>query len=302
MKHFLRDILYTSLFCTFLIIVLEYAIYKTPNEYSYKNWYMIEKADEIKVLLLGNSLFANSLDPNELGDSVFDGATDGRKLYYDVEIMKKYVPQMNNLKIVLIPLVVNMYGEPPASLYTQFLFARNMGIPIGNNPLQYSALLSGHFIFNEIKPINIYSEVDEKSLVKKKKHNYIDSIGYSPLFWYWDRHSISAPIRNYEEIIQSKGNYINQIKEMAVICDSLDVRLICIMPPANDAYNRRVGQQLFEMLDSTMSYLHRVYNIEYRLYYNDPDFREDSLYADELHLNYHGASLFAQRVKKDFSI
>lgn len=301
MKRFFCDILFTTLLVGLLIIVLEIGITKTVNEYSYKDWYMTENADKIKILILGNSLFANSFDPHVFGDSVFDGASDGRNLYYDVQILKKYAPNMRNLQTVLVPLNVNLYVEPSSSLFIQYPFARYMGIPIGDNPLQYSALFSKRLTFHDLKPTPVYSRVEPKN-AKGKAHNYIDSIGYSPLFFYWDKHSISTTVRNYEEALQSRQMFIQQVNEMGALCDSLGVLMICILPPANNVYNNRVEQRMFDMLDISMQQLGCTHNIEYRFYHDDPAFRNDSLYADELHLNHIGATLFAQRVKEDFNL
>lgn len=301
MKNFWQDIAFTLVFAVAMIALLEMAIARTTNEYSYKDWYMTENADKIKILILGNSLFANSFDPHVFGDSVFDGASDGRNLYFDVQILKKYAPHMRNLQTVLIPLNVNLYVEPSSSLFILYPFARYMGTPVGDNPLQYSALFSGHFTFHDLKPTLIYSRVEPKH-AKGKDHDYIDSIGYSPLYYYWDQHSISTIVRNYEEVLQSRRMFIRQINEMGTLCDSLGIRMICILPPANDAYNDRIGKRLFDMLDTSMQQLCCIHNIEYRFYYDEPTFRSDSLYADELHLNHIGAILFAQRVKEDFGL
>jgi hypothetical protein len=51
-----------------------------------------------------------------------------------------------------------------------------------------------------------------------------------------------------------------------------------------------------------MQSLSTTFNIEYKFYHNSPDFRADSLYADDHHLNHIGATLFARRVKKDFNL
>ena len=159
-----------------IIVALEMAIARTTNKYSFRGWYMNENADKIKILLLGNSLFANSFDPHELGDSVFDGASDGRNLYYDVQILKKYAPHMNNLQTVMIPLTVNLYVDAPHSLSARYFFSRYMGIPVGSNPLQYSSFFSGHFTFRDLKAIPVYSRIEPK-LAKGKDFNYLDSLG-----------------------------------------------------------------------------------------------------------------------------
>lgn len=301
MKNFLQDIAFTLVVAVAMIAALEVAIAKTPNEYSYKDWYMTENADKIKILILGNSLFANSFDPHVFGDSVFDGASDGRNLYYDVQILKKYAPYMNNLKVVMFPLTVNYYVDAPQSRFIRHPFARYMGIPVGGNPLQYSSFFSGHFTFHNLKPTPIYSRVEPK-YAKGKDHDYYDSLGYSPLYFYWDQHSLSAPVRDYGEALLGQETFVSQVTEMDRLCDSMGVRLIFILPPANDAYIDNAGQRMYDLLDTTMQQLRHTLSIEYHFYHDDPAFRNDSLYADELHLNHIGAILFAQRVKEDFGL
>ena len=63
--------------------------------------YMETKSDGIKTLLLGNSLIENSINPQILGDSVFDLAISGRWIYYDVKLLERYIPKMTNLNQVI---------------------------------------------------------------------------------------------------------------------------------------------------------------------------------------------------------
>lgn len=300
MKPFLRDILFTFLLCLSLIVVLEIAIGKIQTSHSYKDWYMTEHADKIKILLLGNSLFENSFNPHVFGDSVFDGASDARSLWYDVQILKKYAPNMNNLKTVIIPLIAGAYAEPPSKLFFQYYYARFMGIPVGRNPWQYSSLLSGHFTFHDLIPVRVSERVKDR---KDYLHDlYLDSLGYSPLYHVWDGHLRNVHIPTSEEAQRNRPTYFDCIAEIAQYCEEHGVRLICIMPPAADIYLESIDPLIINALDSSLCKLSKSHNLEYRFYHNDLSFCADSLYADEMHLNHQGASLFAQRVKEDFNL
>lgn len=300
MKRFSMVVLITALLSCIIVVALEIAIYRTPNQLKYKDWYMTENADGIKVLLLGNSLFANSFDPHELGDSVFDGATDARSLYYDKMILKKYAPRMGSLKVVMIPLIVSLYSEPSTSLFFSYPYARYMDLPIGHNPFQYFALFSGHLVFHSLEPISISSHVEQ---VKDYDHDRnMDSVGYSPLFHTWNGYLRNVYIPTYEEGVSNREAFIQHIGEMATYCNSHGIRFICILPPAADVYINDVDSRLYDTLYSVMDYLSKAYHVEYKFYHDDPEFRSDSLYADELHLNYWGARKFAKRVKQDFGL
>ena len=300
MKPFLRDILFTFLLCLSLIGILEIAIGKTMTTRSYKDWYMTEHADKIKILLLGNSLFENSFDPHVFGDSVFDGASDARSLWYDVQILKKYAPNMSHLTTVIIPLVASAYADPPSQPFFQYFYARFMGIPVGKNPWQYSSLLSGHFTFHDLTPVTVSECVNDR---KDYLHDwYLDSLGYSPLYHVWNGYLRTVDIPTSEEARCNRPVYLNCIADIAQYCEAHGVRLICIMPPVADIYLESIDSQIINALDSCLCQLSKSHNLEYRFYHNDPSFRADSLYADELHLNYQGASLFARRVKEDFKL
>ena len=300
MKRFCRDIAFTYVFGIIMVVALEVAIYRTPNEFRYKDWYMTENADKIKTLILGNSLFSNSFDPHVLGDSVFNGAIAGRDLYYDVQVLKKYAPSMSNLKVVLVPLHVFLPVKPTCSLgIEQYQYARYMGIPLGHNPLQYSALFSGNVSFKAFASMSVFEKIEHK---EDEWNPDIDSIGYCPVFRIWDGHSISVPVWKFEEGIRNRDLFIDLITEMAKDCNDLGVRLIIILPPAADVYINRVDPRLYDSIETIIPRLNKTCNFEYKFYHDDPEFCSDSLYADELHLNYWGARKFAERVKRDFGL
>ncbi len=299
MKRFLRDILFTFLFCLSLIVVLEIAIGKTQTSYSYKDWYMTEHADKIKILLLGSSFFENSFDPHILGDSVFDGASTARELWYDVQILKKYASKMHNLRTVIIPLnAANPSAGPPVDKAARFPYARYMGITCGKTPLQYSALFSERFTFRDLIPIKISKRV--KDCKNYNQDLYMDSLGYSPLYFYWDGKG-----KNEADSVTFFGNpyplqkkYTDCLSELAKYCYENNIRLIFVIPPCGDTFESgkicslKLG--LYE--------LSKTHHFEYEFYHDAPAFRADSLYSEVLHLNHIGATLFARRVKEDFNL
>lgn len=300
MRLLFRDIAFTLLLVCVLLVALEVAVGRTRSGLSYKDEFMCKNADRIKVLVLGNSLFANSIDPHELGDSVFDAATDARSLWYDRMILEKYAPEMSNLEVVLIPLIASLYAKPNPTPFFTYPYARYMDIPYGNNPMQYSALLSGRLTFRGLAPIRVLNQVVNST--DYHHDHFMDSIGYSPLFHFWNGYQRNVHIPRYEEALQSKEEFVRLVTEMADYCNSHGARLICVLPPASDVYIKDIDPRMYDTLESVMNRLSRTCLIEYKFYHNDPDFRADSLYADELHLNYWGAKQFAKKVKTDFSL
>ena len=57
-------------------------------------------------------------------------------------------------------------------------------------------------------------------------------------------------------------------------------------------------QKLHDMMDSVA----REYPVEYRNYLVDSAFWDNNLYYDATHLNFTGATLFAERLVRDFGL
>ena len=72
MKQFLKKILIYSALVMAIFIAYEVALLYVPNEYSYKKGYIENHKQELRVLVMGNSHFADCVDPSLLGDSIFN--------------------------------------------------------------------------------------------------------------------------------------------------------------------------------------------------------------------------------------
>ena len=130
----------------------------------------------------------------------------------------------------------------------------------------------------------------------------LDSLGYIPLFHVWNGHTILNGIVEYEDYIHYENTFSKRIVSIAQQCDSLGVRLIFVQPPVGDFHLQNSDPRLYNSFDSLMNCLALKLNMEYKSYFNNAEFRPDSLYADEFHLNHQGATKFAQCVKEDLNL
>lgn len=103
MKKFIHNITIIGIILLLINIAIEFLLFLRPNQYSYKRMYVEEHINDIRCLLLGNSHIANALKPNILGNGVFNMAISSRNIVYDIELAKRYVPQMTQLEILIMP-------------------------------------------------------------------------------------------------------------------------------------------------------------------------------------------------------
>lgn len=299
MKDFIISIVFV-VFC-FVIIAfpVEYFLTCRQNNYTYKYDYVNKHKDDIKTMLIGNSYFENSINPHFLGDSVFDFAVSGRWIYYDMMLMRRFVPQMKSLKTLIFPLGYRMpfeisYHYKPLRLldkYYVYWYSHAMNVDYDKLPAKYcyqSAIIVGN------------------SSLMHPDSIYCDSIGYQKfvgqsLKWQEDQNIIPNLMyqKNAENIFVEYKQYLTEI---AKVCSENNVRFIVIIPPCHDCFVQNANDEGLEKIHDMLKEISAMYSIEYKDYFKDIDFRADSIYCNSSHLNSIGADMLAKRVKADFSL
>lgn len=284
MKIFLRDTLTTAVFAGMLVCVISMIPYNTveANNYSYKSHYMDTHAGDIRVLLLGNSLFEYSFNPHVVGDSVFDLATSARYIHYDVELAKRYLPRMEHLECVIYPL----------------------GLPEGYKERFKGPCMRDHYRYMHLDPPDEWKhlaasvEWDQRFHYKNfQRGRLCDSLGYQ---------SMGTGVTGGRGVIviDSLSASLNEayLVEMAKCCANRGVRFVVVTPPCNTSLMVWKENEVKNILLQMMESVNRQYPAEYISYLDDDRFQADSLYYDAEHLNHRGATLFAQQVKEDLGL
>ena len=286
MLQFIRDAVITLA----AVVLVTLALPKSPeynNNIGYKHHYITHHASDIKTLIIGHSHFENGLNPHLLGDSAFNLASAGRPYYYDIEILREYLPLMPNVKTVLFPLRYclsdrNFYkARFRQGLFEDYYYGWNM-LP----PPEYRAEFK-----RPCKFIPHYRKYQTDRLTA-------DSLGYCPDF------SIMAleqrDMSNWEQDDLEKVT--GYLEEMAAICKKNQVRFVVLTTPHSNQFLARVTPEGMANLENTMLQVSNLCPVEYHNYMTDADYRSDSLYRDWSHLNSFGADIFTQRVKDDFGL
>lgn len=296
MRRFFYDFLFTILLFLAVVLGVVMAIFHTPNEYSYKHRYMTEQSDGIKTLLLGNSFFANSINPYIFGDSVFDGAMSARPISIDKKILDKYISKMPNLTTVIIPVHAGVFEDTIPSMALQQPYVTQMGLRFGHGWQYQLNVLSESFYWRKLKPVHIVPSYRDG---RKMLQLVPDSLGYSPLLEIYDGHTLKSEVMSYEQCNYYKEAFYQCTVSMAKKCETSGIRLIFVQPPVSNTVLSVADYKVIAILDSIMNYISRNHNCEYLNYFDDKSFRSDSLYCNDNHLNHIGATLFAERIKED---
>lgn len=307
MKKFLKQISGIGILGFLIVIGIECLLLTVPNEYSYKKEYIETNGDGIKTLILGHSHAANGINPEFLGDSVFNLAISGRLHYYDAVLAERYIPILKNLKCVIWPLGYNFQ-------YLSYRYPCEKKIE--NNTGYSSTYLCMYekymgVTYNYFIPYKYWSEIINSKLGYGTRflRPYDEQIGcnydgYQPsklknktINWQTEHLPINV---NYDrpnaQLALSEG--LLNMKRIAKACRDNQVRLIVVTTPCYKSYLEKVTVQGLKDMQTCVDTMRSVYSqLEYYNFLSDNRFVDDDFYNSS-HLSTIGAEKFTKILRE----
>lgn len=301
MRKFINNVFLFG--CVFLIVAigLEFLLLFQTNVYSYKRNYVESHINDIKVLLLGNSHIDQSLNPQWIGDGVFNFAIQGRAKKYDAELAKKYIPHMKNLKIVIMPLdyfdfhfgretkeETNSVKDNYSSTY-KCMYYKYMGIR-----------LDGWWYWSEL--INSRLNYMSRFFLTEKETQECDSLGFvkhglDERRGGWKNERLPAQIDVLKEKdIEMYNQFFLIYMTIAKLAQDQAARLVLLSTPMYKTYQMEMNQSIVAEIYDFVIKLKRVYpNVEYYDFTYDKNFYDEDFY-NASHLSDSGAKKFSMLV------
>lgn len=303
MKLFIKNLLGLSLLFLIVLVAFEFIMLLVPNRYSYKYKYVKEHLDDIEFLFLGNCHIEDAVNPKYIGKGAFNTAISGREIIYDVELAKRFVSQMQNLKAVLIQLD-----------YRDFGFGREQANPRdykihGGHESTFKCMytkymdmrVDGMWYWSEI----LNSDLNYKYRIWLSKEDQIecDSLGFvclketnkNKVWEYWDLPRIYDVSKEI-----SKGKYdtlYNQYATIAQLTCTKGVKLILLSTPMYRTYLEDMVPKVREEMRTFVGKLeHKYPNVEYYDFMDDTRFLPIDFY-DASHLSESGSKKFSLIIK-----
>lgn len=302
MKNFLKQIIGLGILGILVCIGIECFLLTIPNEYSFKREYIETNGDGIKTLILGHSHAANGINPDFLGDSVFNAAISGRNHYYDAVLAERYIPKLKNLKCVIWPLGYNFQY----SSYKYHCFFKKNDVDYSSSYLcMYEKYMDIHY--NYFMPYTYWSEIINSKLGYGTRifKNYEEQIGcttlgFEPVKLDWKTSNWVTEklpqIVDYEsknaKLTLSEG--LTNMKRIAKVCRENGIRLIVITMPCYKTYLKQVTERGLKDMQACVEAMHSVNpQLEYYNYISDNHFTDDDFFNSS-HLSDVGAIKFSK--------
>lgn len=297
MKRFITDILLFALAFLLACLGVELLLLVKTNHYSYKRDYLEHHLDDISVLLLGNSHIEEGLQPSLIADSAFNMAILGRTPVYDMELAKRYLPQMPNLKVVVMPLD-----------YNDFYLGRKLNPPEGVTPFERSMRcmyykhmgihsVDGFWYWPEL--VNVRPNIFYRLIKPADEIRECDSLGFYPLKFAgrkqgWEQRVLPDSIDRARGIDSVELAALTGCFEViARLASERGARLVLLSSPMYKTYQALMEPALLSDKDAFVKRLQQRYpRVEYYDLARDSRFGEHDFF-DASHLTEQGAAKYS---------
>ena len=309
MKKFIKQCILFGIIVILILAAIETSIRIIPNPYKFKTEWMNTNSQKVKTLILGSSYANYGINPGFIADSSFNLAMSGQSIKYDLELLKKYIGKMPNLKSVILGIG---YQTP------FFLDYEISDVLPGNREADVSYYIGWYKMYMGIKlhpfPAYSFELLHYRRAIVKWKSVYInhraqmrcDSTGYdhdtkvqerSPN-WYKAEELVednTAQGPNKEIVFKLCQGYL---EEMISILKQQNAELVIVVTPTYHTFYETINKVQMNRVYGSIKELSEKYtNVIVYDYFKDPRFVEQDFY-DANHLSDVGAEKFS-RILRD---
>jgi hypothetical protein len=294
------NILKAVLFLIPIIIFLGFIEVKLsliPNSYSLKQK-LVNNAAADQILVLGSSHSYYDINPAVWPVPGINLADTSQSLWYDREIVNKYLPEMKNLKLIVLPISYFSlwydFTTNPDEYFRQFYYFRFMGL--------MPSVTKTIFDIRNFSLIALYQPDTVRSLIS---HNFtadftdnINSTGsYRASFTRYADINDSAGYQRirFHELLMSDTWYAKNteyVKNIISLCQKRHIPVLLIVPPVYKTYSAFASRG---KLDEIAKFLQNVTDnktVFSKSYFTDARFSIEDYFEND-HLNAIGADKFS---------
>lgn len=298
-----------KLFLRFLLLAVPAALFLLYHEYRFErghnNQYVVKKAylearlDEIEVLILGGSSVFYGIAPSAFAPTkAFNLAATSQTLYYDAELLKKYVARMPRLRVVIVGMPYVTLGrqlddEPEAwrSYYYRYVYGlphrdKEMALHVRNYSAYYLQANSLSFLTDFMLYKDVRTEIDSSGGQRPASYPQLS-----------ESMALLAPVtlaRHHGVIKESKfSENIRILYQIDSLVRAHDARLILVTPPATAGYRQGTDPRLSQAMELQISAFLDKTKTTHLDFWADSSFSDPDFY-DPDHLNYPGSIRFSR--------
>ncbi|MEO0471882.1 MAG: hypothetical protein AAF206_19810 [Bacteroidota bacterium] len=272
-----------------------------PSDHSVKKTQLEAKLSEIDCLILGNSHAYLGVNPAILSEGAYNLAYTAQTFVFDKFLLEKYLPQMDQLRWVIIPVSYTSFAseakELPGDFNQSYQFAWHYGSNYGIKPLSP-------------KRFSLVSLLSVKKAVDRSLAHYKDA---RPLYecdgngwWIGEEKG-----RNLERNGIDSGNFhdfyyqekhittnIQRLTDMISLCKSKNVQPLLVSMPMWRSYLEHIRPERMAHTISLADSIAGAHGVDYLNFTDDKQFVAEDFF-DANHLGVSGARKMSN-ILRDF--
>jgi hypothetical protein len=277
--------------------LFETALRQIPNDYSYKRGYLDTYANEIEVLILGNSHSYYDIDPAFLTSRAFNASHVSQSIRYDSYILGKYWQRLEHLRVVVWPIsyfsLFSELEEGPESWRVKN-YAIYYGCPYHKYSLRSRLEILNGTMTGHVRRLagflrsrrNDISCTETGCVLRPPQPMQQDLL----------RTGVQAATRHQPHDTSHMKCNLDRLETWVRQCQQNGIQVVFLTTPAWTTYSSRVSQDDLHLATSALDGLCDHYdNAIYVNYLTDSRFGEED-FRNADHFNAHGAQKFSQMV------
>jgi hypothetical protein len=298
MKYFITHTLIFSFPVLLFLITLEILLTNRGFTYTEQKKQLENQADSIQILILGPSYSFTGLNPRLFTLPAFNLANDNQDLYYDMKLLEKYQPTLENLKAVVFVIGYQTLDHCLSSTETEgrtrgFYYKKIFGIPRNDS----SHFITDHsFLLNiGIKfSINILSDKSAFDIRNGWKVNKENSV-------------FSETTDDPDRIVRSKLLHMNEINAVKTdqnirylmhaidLCTNNRIKVLLCISPVTSYYRKNISVLKYDYVVGKLENISDNQDVFLLNLFKDPVFN-DKDFSDMHHVNREGSVKFSLSV------
>ncbi len=288
-----------------LFIIIEALLRNIPNEYTYKNEWLGNNSGQLNMLILGASHGYFGINPEHLKKTSFNASHPSQSLKYDDFIFNKFLPKMNRLEYVVLPISI---GTLFAKLEDDVEYFRIKKYVLYYHCNYHPYEFKYNFEFDDLRLGTAVKRISGY-YINGRNEIYCNTLGFGTNYLLekrsvnWEatgkvaalRHSVQINSPKLQAIYNENLGYLNSI---VTKCQEKNIKVILLTTPTWHTYYENLNQKQLEIMINTCNGITNKYNhVTYLNLLQDPSFIESDFY-DADHLSEAGAQKLTNYLMK----
>jgi hypothetical protein len=289
-----------------ILLFVEYRLSQVPNSYNVKKRLLEAHASEIQAVITGSSHAYVGIDPKALGCRAFNLANTSQTIYYDSQLLAKYLDRLTSLRLAIITLsyfsLEFRLTDSPEEWRSHFYYY-HYGIRNESNSWPLLDL-------RNYSLIALYG-INETRIISRPGYriSFAEQVGENG--WFKSPDDVQTLEASRESAQRNmdfhhgfmKPKYIAEnlfaLETMIRNLQARKVAVVFVTIPVFKTYAERMSAEKYQTMQGQIERLRRTYGIEYFNYSFDPRFTIEDFQNPD-HLNLTGAEKFSAIIKNDF--